>query len=296
MRKRLFFVTILICIIFINIGQSQTALRYKGIYEVIYNDDRFDVSGIVKVDSQLFIVADKPWNNFLYSIKISDNKAFAKKEYQLPFQRKIDLEGVDYCCNKFFMVDERKSELFSFAVDGSILTNIQLDIEKFDKEFSDWGNRSFEGVAIDKKEWVIFLGKERSPKRIFALDISTGVLSEPFIDFCNKHKFDIADMKCENGFLFILDRNNYRILKLNLQTGMLNSEFLYSHIMNCDNEKLYSKAKFPMSEGLLLLQNEIWIVLDNNAEATNSSNKYIKMNNLKGNNPMIVVFERPEEF
>jgi hypothetical protein len=51
-----------------------------------------------------------------------------------------------------------------------------------------------------------------------------------------------------------------------------------------------------MAEALIFNEQEIWIGLDNNAEPVNSDNKWMKMYNFEGTNPVIVVIERPEGF
>jgi len=297
MRIKSFSISFLFFLLMIHVTEGQTVLRYNNIIEIEREGgNRFDVSSIISVDSNIFIVADKPWNNYLYQLNISERRAFVNNRYKLPIRRKIDLEGLDYCCGKFFFVDERQSALFTFDTVNSTIENIDLDLEAFDKDYQKWGNKSFEGIAVDSINEVIYLGKERGPKRIFKFDMKNNSLSEPFIELCKLNDFDISDMKYQDNWLYILDRKNFRILKVDSDNGNLASTYLYGDVMNCDNEMMYTNAKFPMAEGLLILHDEIWIILDNNAEEMNDKNKYISQSHLNGNNPLIVVFKRPKGF
>ena len=78
---------------------------------------------------------------------------------------------------------------------------------------------------------------------------------------------DFSDMKYENGFLYMLERNG-----------------------SCVSEP----SKYGMAEALLLTKDEIWIGIDNNGlEASKGAEDRF---GIKGNQPSILRFKRPTGF
>lgn len=262
------------------------------IIEVKVTDERFDLSGICAADSNWYVVADKPRNHFLYKIDTIGNNASLQSKTDITVGGIIDIEGVDYSGGKFFFIEERQSRVFLFHKKQTEQIPIQWGEFKPDT----WGNRGFEGIAADEDKKLLFIGKERQPAKLFKLPINGGPIAEVFEDFSDKNDFHVSDLKIEGKYLYVLDRNNYRVLKMDRDKESLIRAFDYSHILNYEGQKFYRKARYPMAEALLLTKNEIVIGLDNNGDSFNSDNRFVKQAGLEGVNPVIIIFERPELF
>jgi len=155
-------------------------------------------------------------------------------------------------------------------------------------------NAGLEGIAIDSENKVIYLAKERDPSMLFKLNLKDRNIEQVFGNLINNEE-SISDMKYENGFLYLLERESSTILRINTQT----QEILRVSIKNTLNPnglQLYTSEnpEYGIAEALLLKENEIWIGLDNNGTQTNSEG--INLGIKKTTNPAIIIFERPEWF
>ena len=275
--------------LFAQIIRAEEPIR---IIEVRVTNERFDLSGICAADSSWYVVADKPRNHFLYKIDTNGNSASLQSKTDIALGGILDIEGVDYSGRKFFFIEERQSRVFLFHKKQTEQIPIQWGEFKPDT----WGNRGFEGIAADEDKKLLFIGKERQPAKLFKLPITGGPIIEVFKGFSEKYDFHVSDIKIEGEYLYVLDRKNYRILKLDRDKEILIRAFDYSHILNHKGQKFYRKARYPMAEALLLTKSEIVIGLDNNGDSFNSDNRFVKQSELEGINPVIIIFERPEFF
>ena len=266
------------------------------LYEVISPDGkRFDLSGLVKVDSQIIGVADKPWNKFLYSINPDDsgNTASAKRLHSLSYDFKSDFEAVDYSDSTYYMADERHSMIYQFDLRTNQLTPLNLSWPQ-EVDIDEWGNAGIEAIAVDSAG-IIYIGKERDEPALFRADLSDGaVVSIKLNNFPDN--FDVSDMKYENQHLYFLNRSNFQVIKWNAETKEIIDYFDYGYVLNAGGEKAYSRSRYPMAEGLLLTSEHIWIALDNNGDSYNKENRWIEMSNFAGENPLLVCFNRPKGF
>lgn len=266
------------------------------LYEVISPDGkRFDLSGLVKVDSQIIGVADKPWNKFLYSIKPDDsgNTASANRLHSLSYDFKSDFEAVDYFDSTFYIADERHTMIYQFDMRADKFTSVYLSWPQ-DADVEDWGNAGIEAIAADSAG-IIYIGKERDEPALFRADLSDGsVVRIELNDF--PENFDVSDMKFENQHLYFLNRSNFQVIKWNTETKEIIDYFDYGFVLNAGGEKAYRSSRYPMAEGLILTSEHIWIALDNNGDSYNIKNRWIEMSNFAGENPLLVCFNRPEDF
>lgn len=265
------------------------------IYQVVKPDGkRFDLSGIVLYQDTLFAIADKYWNKSVYSIFPQDSSVIVPEVYiDITFPGDPDIEAIDYFSNRFFIADERSGKVFQ--VDKSSGKTVELLIDWGKENPASWGNAGWEGIALDHQQDVIYLFKERDPAMIFVMNTSGGYATKLEMTGLPEN-IDISDAKMKNGFLYLLNRNDYRILKWNPVKGEVVDEFSYRHIMFAAEEKFYANAKYPMAEGLEIDENYIWIALDNNGKVCNSENKWIEMANFAEDNPIIVRMKKPINF
>ncbi len=266
------------------------------LYEVLSPDGkRFDLSGLVKVDSLIIGVSDKPWNKFLYSLTPIDsvNKAKTNILHSLNYDFKSDFEAIDYADSVFFLADERHSVVYQYDLRAEQLKPISLSWPQ-EVDVNDWGNAGIEAIAVDS-DGKIYIGKERDEAALFMANLSDGsVVNIELTGF--PENFDVSDMKYENHHLYFLNRGNFQVIKWNIKTKEIVNHFDYSFVMNAGGEKAYSSSRYPMAEGLILTSEHIWIALDNNGDSYNKKNPWIEMSNFAGENPLLVRFNRPKDF
>jgi len=292
MRRSIFVLIFFITLNSISYSQQYKTKSPRKILEVVVSERRFDLSGLCSADEKWVVNADKPWNHFIYRVDSANNQIFLENKYKLNADGRLDLEGIDYADNTFFLCDERQSRILTYKKGE---TN-QLELNWQNVDPARWGNAGFEGIAVDSKSNRIFLGKERDPQLIFEVSINGGDLRQILADLTTENDFHISDMKYEKEHLFVLDRDNYRILKIDLTNQKIEGEFDYSQVLNHNEEKFYINSRYPMAEALLLTPEQLLIGLDNNGESFNEKNKWIRKAGLKGRNPVIIIFDRPKQF
>ncbi len=263
-----------------------------------FEGKRFDLSGLVYSNEKLFVVADKKWDRFIYQIDTTTTEFSITKNIELCSNRKhLDLEGIDANDSLFFVSDEGKNKIFFVHKNSCELTMLDLDWEKNGIDLGKNDNDGFEGLALDSENQILYIVKERSPRRLFAVDLKTGTITEPFknILFSDKKNQDFADCKYENGFLYLLERRQRRLLRLDIASGNTYS-YSYKNSINPNGKQLYqtNKPQYGIAEALLLTDTQIWIGLDNNG---NNTTKTAQALGFKDNNhPVIICFERPADF
>lgn len=292
MRRSIFVLLFLITLNNVSVSQQYDVENPLKILEVKVSEKRFDLSGLCSDGEHWYVNADKPWNHFIYKVDTANNQILLEDKYKLDDDGRLDLEGIDYADNTFFFCDERQSRVLTYNKGETK----QWELNWQNADPSRWGNAGFEGIAVDSQSNRIFLGKERDPQKIFKVSINGGEIRRILTDLTIENDFHISDMKYEKKHLFVLDRDNYRILKINLINQKIEGEFDYSQVLNHDEEKFYTNSQYPMAEALLLTPERLLIGLDNNGESFNEKNKWIRNAGLEGRNPVIIIFERPKQF
>ena len=272
-------------------------LKKNGIKQLEQEKNkRFDLSGICQYQGKILVVGDKKYNNYIYRVDTSLNSFKIYQEKTLCPDRKIDFEGIDVYKNKLFLINEWFDNVLMLT-DSCKLKDIHVEWERAGIDNKNWGNKGLEGLAFDEKGNYLYLAKEREPRRIFKIDLKTGIISEPFEKVLNNHTigYDISDMKYEKGFLYILERSSGTIIRIDVNTGKTQS-YSFQHIVYQNGKRLYSNSfpQYGMAEALLLTKDEIWIGLDNNGDPVSDYGKSIGLK--EGNNTVILIFKRPEGF
>lgn len=273
-------------------AQQYTITAPSKILKAEITDERFDLSGICTRNNRWYVIADKPFNHFLYHIDTAGGKVTGKGRLSVNVPARLDMEGVDAYSEGFFFCDERHSSVYFF--NGRDVSPVKMDWGAIN--IDSWGNRGLEGLAIDTVNNMIYLGKERQPKKLFRVPFSGGKVEEAMVGLTREKQFQVADLKYRDGFLYILDRANYRVLKVNISGERISAVLDYSKVLNHRGEKFYSKARYPMAEALLLTPSSVIIGLDNNGDELNNENFWVKQSGLAGDKPVILFFSRPEQF
>jgi hypothetical protein len=105
---------------------------------------------------------------------------------------------------------------------------------------------------------------------------------------------DISDLKFESGFLYILERNQNLITKMDVSKMQVVNKVSYKETCSHPEGKFYKGTPYGMAEALLLTPDEIWLGLDNNG--LYFSDFATSTYGLTGNRPIILKFKRPEGF
>ncbi|UXP32714.1 SdiA-regulated domain-containing protein [Reichenbachiella agarivorans] len=303
MRKCLFILSLVLLTNWANAQSSYQALQLVGMSQLQHSDSApFDLSGIVRVGDHTYVVADKEWNTFLYEISM-DSATFGFKAIQpLVIEDKPDIEAIAYCQGNFYLANERNGGLYRFnirdkvssvAPEPLVCEQIPVDFYAVGLKPDTWGNAGWEGLAIDCEHQILYLIKERQPRFITTVDMNTWHILDQFT-IPETESNDFADAKFNNGYLYLIERNGNYITKVDPRTKTVVDKRHYRHVASHPDGKLFGPEKFGMAEALLMLEDEIWIGLDNNGHEVTEHAK--KVYGLSGNKPVIIRFERPIGF
>ncbi len=254
---------------------------------------RFDLSGIVKTGEKIYVVSDKPYNNYIYEIKMNDHDWSIENTIEIGLLDQVDIEAVDHCNGNFYFSNEHGNIIYKMDSTHKIrivkpyYKGRNIDVASWKK------NTGLESLAIDCENSIIYAAKERQARFIYAVDLKYNNIISKF-NIPETESSDFADMKYENGFIYLLERNGNYISKVDVKTEEVVTKVSYKNICTSAEGKLYEPSKYGMAEALLLTESEIWIGLDNNGlpVSENAAKKY----GMKGTQPVILRFVRPVGF
>ncbi|MFN8254149.1 MAG: SdiA-regulated domain-containing protein [Bacteroidales bacterium] len=257
---------------------------------------RFDLSGLLLYNGNILAIADKEWDRFIYKITENENGFDYLPFFSFCTKINLDIEGIDYCNNIFYLIDEFNNCVYQIINGTCELKEFELPWEKYGIDRTGWGNRGFEGIAIDSVNKIMYLAKEREPRRIFSINMQTLEISEPFIpqlDTGGGH--DIAELKFENGYLYILERGLGQITRIDVKTkekvAVSYQAYVYKNGMRWFKN---DTPQFGMAEAFVFIGDEIWLGIDNNGNQVSEFGKTFGLQD--GSNTAIIVFKRPEGF
>jgi len=190
-------------------------------------------SGITYYNNHLYIVSDQ--NGTVYQTNLEG------KIQKTIRTRLSDLEGVtfDAISNGFWLISEEKRKLF-------LIDSIGNDIYKFKiKGKQKHNNSGVEGVCFSKKDSLLYIVNEKSPKQLLKLNLTGEIISTIDLKFANDISGISTDDKLNN--LWIISDESNSIYNIN------------------NNGELIKKYKIavPKAEGIVVYDNRIYIVSDN---------------------------------
>ncbi len=265
-------------------------LELLSIHVLANYPHNFDLSGITNIEGDYWVVDDKEWNQNTYKIALDSGYFNLVDSVSLGIDRKSDIEGIDYCSELgIFFADEEYDRIYL----STNSANSEMVFNKGQLPDQGWAkNKGLEGVAVDCQNRILYLAKEREPRFIIIYDLENKQVTD-IITLPNEEG-DISDLKVENGFLYILERNENYVTKMDLDTQQIVSRVSYKNTCSHQDGKLYHKTKYGMGEALLLTPEEIWIGLDNNGLFFSEHAQ--KTYGLSGNQPVLIRFKRPSGF
>ncbi|MBR6277790.1 MAG: SdiA-regulated domain-containing protein [Bacteroidales bacterium] len=259
---------------------------------------RFDISGLTGKDGKIYCIADKVETPDIYQVDTcSDGNFYITRAVKTNIKTpELDIEVVDVYDNRFVISDEIHDLLyFQNNNNPELFEPLEIDFTVLGEDMKLWGKRNagIEGMTIDNKNKLIYIAKERDPRRVFVYDIKTGQLSAPFDDVILPSDGDISDMCCEGKYLYILDRQNCFVRRLDVKT----KESKYASFVKYSTDRVQNNylADFGMAEALWLTKDAIFIGFDNNNDLVSEYGEKIGLK--KGScKPSIFVFKRPAGF
>lgn len=274
-------------------AQSDTypELELSAMLVLTHYTQNFDLSGIVNIKDKLYVISDQRNSGYLYTIEPGKDHFQITDSTSLGIDEKSDLEAVDYCENfSLFFTDERDNKAYISSMTTGEYREV-FDSGQLPTKL-DWGtNKGLEGIAVDCQNKILYLAKEREPRFIITYDLEKKHVTNITM---NDPLGDISDLKYENGFLYILERNENTVAKMDVRFMDVVSKVSYKSTCSHPEGKLYKDSEYGMGEALLLTPDEIWIGLDNNG--LTFSDYATKTYGLQGNSPVIIRFKRPEGF
>ncbi len=265
-------------------------LEFAAIHVLADYPHTFDLSGIVKTKDKCYLISDKSWSHYAYEFRAEGDYFYLIDSVDLGINPKSDIESVDYCEGLgIFYTDEEANVAYYSNIEGK--SQVIFNKNQLTNELN-WGtNKGLEGFAVDCENQIAYMAKERDPRFIITYDLK----NQEIIDLSNQDSDgDISDLKYENGFLYILERYENQVAKMDVNTKEIVSRVSYKNTCSHPNGKLYQNTKYGMAEALLLTPGYIWIGLDNNGLpfSKHAEETY----GLTGNQPVIIGFKRPSGF
>ena len=212
--------------------------------------------------------------------------------------RRIDFEGLCACGGDLYIANERARDIL--RVREGAVERLPIDFSSFKELRKGGGNTGFEGVAVDCKNGLMYVAKERSPRAILKVRIRDWKLLgvhdiEPLASSAGNAmgvERDFSDLAFDGVYLYVLERSDRQIAKVDPSVMKVVARFSYER---AENGLYYNDdARFGLAEGLALTSSEVIIGLDNNGSPV--SNAVQKRFGVSGNVPAIIHFKRPPNF
>lgn len=257
-------------------------------------------SGIALIKGRIHFISDNSGDRSIYLLKqkVYEYTAHPLQLFDLSglsprtTEHDLDLEGLLHNRGNLYAVDERNRIIFRISKQGRF-TALTHDIALYNASrgisFSDNSNAGFEGIACNEEGTVFYVANEREKATVYILKKKGDRL------VTTDHIFpeagsggicsDISDLFYERGHLYILSRNERRILKLDLKTLAVSQTYSY----RTATEGLYHSPRgYGFAEGLAMSRSKIYLLLDSNGKSFKGQKG--------GKHGALVILPRPDNF
>lgn len=297
-------------------------LEFKNIY---FLDSELEVSGMtIDESNRILFISDNKEDHYIYQINLKDKKTYLTsalinlEEYSgfqeyyystlLSFKggrwlkSPWDLEGMARCKNNIYLVNEQAREVLVIDQEQKTLSSLDFNFtpafKELGKELSEIPtNAGFEGIAVDCEKMKLFIAQERNPRGIFIYDLKTyqyeGLIkTEPLKT--TQISPDYSDIYFYNNFLYVLERNEWKVLKVDPTTKEKVDEFTFDNNTLMNLRKIYkTNEPYGLAEALYVTDDEIIIGIDNNQKPLSKRAEILF--NVKGNSSSIIHFKKPDK-
>ncbi|MCB9639332.1 MAG: SdiA-regulated domain-containing protein [Myxococcales bacterium] len=223
----------------------------------------------------------------------------------------LDLEGVASCQGHVLMIAEQQRVLFRLDLKTRRWTKHPIPTKSYEElsarlyrpmpRFSRSPNAGYEGIACDEKRGRIYLIQERQPRLVLSAELPASwkdgqplkvvghfdmpAQGLPRYEGDKEIPTDFSGGHVDGDALFLLSRNEYAILKVDLQKKRLLGKVHYRHL----EEKLFqTNEPYGLAEGLVVSGKRIWLVFDNNGRR--------RLGRPSDRAPVLLEIERPSGF
>lgn len=295
---------------------------------LLIGDSDHEISGMLVTGNRVTVVADAAEDTYLYLVIPKKLRFHLKKDLNLTTlsgagayleelkkvpdlsdrDRRFDLEGMTACGKTHYLINERARHVLAIE-DAKSLKRLPIDFAgAYPNLFAGGANAGFEGIAADCANNILYVAKERDPRAIFKIDMTSWKVlavkdfpgsdrtGQKVVNFMTGEGLleigsDISDLLFDNGYLYALERNTWEIAKLNPADFSVIGRVSYFR----SEKDLYQTGEpFGIAESLALTGGEIWVGIDNNRSPLSVVAE--KQHQVKGNFPAILVFKRPAGF
>ena len=241
-------------------------LHKKSIYMLGENDcevsrGRFDISSLTGRDGKIYAIADKPNTRDIYEVDTLKGKFYLTLAYKTTniTSEDLDFEVIDVLGDKFILADEIHDLLYVQRSKGAEeFDSLRINFTSLGEDMRLWSgnNAGIEGMTVDNKNYLLYIAKERNPRRMFVYDMKKGKLTAPYDKEILPDDGDISDLCYENGFLYILDRQNCLVRKFDVKT----KKSVYASFRKFSNNGTLHNyhADYGMAEALWLTKDAVY--------------------------------------
>lgn len=283
--------------------------------KAVFDHGDLELSGITFFNGKWLVVSDDGSDHFVYEVKPKQKRFDVKKFIDLSNIAtgttkidRLDLEGITTCEDTIYLADERVRQIIQIEP-GQKPERLKIDFSAYPELFVGDVNAGFEGVAADCANKIMFVAKERDKRFIIRVDMNTWKVidvkdfelsdrsGQKAIDFKNdaaglmELSSDASDLYFENGFLYVLERNNYDVTKIDAKTLQVVAHASFFKTL----KDLYSTGEpFGLAEALYMTKDVLVIGVDNNHQPLSviAEAKF----KVKGAHPGLFFFKRPNGF
>lgn len=309
--------------------QAENIRPELEIIKIMIGTSDHEVSGLnINAAGRALVVADSAEDTYLYLLIQNGLRFHLKKElnllklsgaeaYQTELKavsqvdakdQRFDLEGITACNTTHYLINERVRHVLAIE-DGKSLKKLPIDfLSAFPALFEGGSNAGFEGIAADCAGKILFVAKEREPRVIFKVNMTTWKVLEAkdfapsdragqkVVNFFTGNGLldvgsDISDLFFDNGYLYALERNSWEIAKIDPKTTAVISRVSY---LRSEHNLYQTGEPFGIAESLSMNGKTIWIGLDNNKMPLSVVSQ--KQHQVKGNSPSFLILKRPVGF
>ena len=181
---------------------------------------------------------------------------------------RYDIEGVtEDTLQRIYLCDEADRWVLRFDPRLHTVERLQIDWAPVQKYFNPADrNASFEGIAVG--DGTLYVANERERGRIIVVDLVTLKVVGDFevrssvVSLWGPHYSDLCWFR---GELYVLMREDHRILRVNPHSHQVLAEYDFSKVESAPENKYRKLYWFAgVMEGLAVDENNFWLVTDNN--------------------------------
>ncbi|BBM83137.1 SdiA-regulated domain-containing protein [Candidatus Uabimicrobium amorphum] len=270
--------------------------------------EKFDPSGLTLWKDKLITVSDKSENSDKIYELVTKNDGYADakpliflnkeqiSQYSGAQKYRVDFEGVTNNNRFFYICDERNRNILQVSENGD-MQKMPIDFYSYTttqhwNPFSGVTNAGFEGIAYDKHAQKMYVLNERMYRHIYEVHDHkiTSDFDVPSGNALPRYEGKYAIYPDFSGayfdkYLYVIYRNEYKILCIDPQKKSIVSSAYYGHI----TKKLYHREDpFGLVEGIAMTADKIFLIIDNNGIALHK--------NAAKTNSILLQFKRPKGF